>query len=118
MFATFEKLVILLLIFGLMGTALAGEPPRVILAPAATARWSFAGDALADLLAGLPSGAVQTLFHLSWWIHAAILLGFLVWLPYSKHLHIMAAPFNVFFAPLTPQGQFSSADLQHAEAFG
>ena len=113
-----EGLVILLLIFGLMVTDLAADATRIILAPAATDRWSFAGDALADLLAGLPGGAVQTLFHLSWWIHAAILLGFLVWLPYSKHLHIMAAPFNVFFAPLTPKGQFPSADLEHAETFG
>src|SRR3990170_3222966 len=70
-----EGLVILLLIFGLMVTDLAADATRIILAPAATDRWSFAGDALADLLAGLPGGAVQTFFHLSWWIHAAILLG-------------------------------------------
>ena len=113
-----EGLVILLLIFGLMVTDLAADATRIILAPAMTDRWSFAGNAVADLLAGLPGGAVQTLFHLSWWTHAAILLGFLVWLPYSKHLHIMAAPFNVFFAPLTPKGQFPSADLEHAETFG
>src|SRR3972149_146832 len=113
-----EGLVILLLIFGLMGTELAADATRIILAPAATDRWSFAGDALADLLAGLPGGAVQTLFHLSWWIHAAILLGFLVWLPYSTHPHIMAAPFNVFFALLTPKGQFPGADREHAETFG
>ncbi|MBI3030376.1 MAG: (Fe-S)-binding protein [Candidatus Rokubacteria bacterium] len=113
-----EGLVILLLIFGLMVTDLAADATRIILAPVATDRWSFAGSALAGLLAGLPGGPVQTLFHLSWWIHAAILLGFLVWLPYSKHLHIMAAPFNVFFAPLTPKGQFPSADLEHAETFG
>src|SRR3989304_5725315 len=113
-----EGLVILLLIFGLMVTDLAADATRIILAPLATDRWSFAGNALADPLAGLPGGAVQTLFHLSWWTHAAILLGFLVWLPYSKPLHIMAAPFNVFFAPLTPKGQFPSADLEHAETFG
>ncbi|MBI2153219.1 MAG: (Fe-S)-binding protein, partial [Candidatus Rokubacteria bacterium] len=113
-----EGLVILLLIFGLMVTDLVADATRIILAPAATDRWSFGGSALAGLLVGLPGGAVQTLFHLSWWLHAAILVGFLVWLPYSKHLHIMAAPFNVFFAPLTPKGQFPSADLEHAETFG
>ncbi len=113
-----EGLVILLLIFGLMVTDLVADAIRIILAPAATDRWSFAGSALAGALAGLPSLGVQTLFHVSWWLHAAILLGFLVWLPYSKHLHIMAAPFNVFFAPLTPKGEFASADLEHAETFG
>ncbi|HET7875005.1 MAG TPA: (Fe-S)-binding protein [Methylomirabilota bacterium] len=113
-----EGLVILLMIFGLMVTDLAADAGRIILAPAASDRWQFAGTALALVLAGFPHGAVQTLFHLSWWLHAVILLGFLVWLPYSKHLHIMAAPFNVFFAPLTPRGRSSTVDLEQAETFG
>ncbi len=113
-----EGLVILLLIFGLMVTDLLADASRIILAPAATDSWSFAGSALAGLLAELPAGAVNALFHLSWWSHALILLGFLVWLPYSKHLHIMAAPFNVFFAPLNPKGEFPGMDLEAAETFG
>jgi Fe-S oxidoreductase len=70
------------------------------------------------MFAGLPPGAVHGLFHVSWWLHAVLLLGFLVWLPYSKHLHVMAAPFNVFFAPLTPKGQSRTVDLENAETFG
>src|SRR3989304_318739 len=42
-----EGLVILLLIFGLIVTDLAADATRIILAPAATDRRSFAGDALA-----------------------------------------------------------------------
>ncbi len=113
-----EGLVILLLIFGLMVTDLTADAGRILLAPALTDRWQFAGGGVAVVLGGLPHGAVQTLFHLSWWLHAVLLLGFLVWLPYSKHLHIMAAPFNVFFAPLTPKGHFPTADLENAESFG
>ena len=113
-----EGLVILLLIFGLMVTDLSADACRILLAPAATDPWQFAGRALASMFAGLPHGAVQGLFHLSWWLHAVLLLGFLVWLPYSKHLHVLAAPFNVFFAPLTPKGQFRTVDLENAETFG
>jgi Fe-S oxidoreductase len=113
-----EGLVILLLIFGLMVTDLTADAGRILLAPASTDRWQFAGSALAGLLAVLPAGGVQALFHISWWLHAVLLLGFLVWLPYSKHLHIMAAPFNVFFAPMTPKGHFPTADLENAESFG
>src|SRR6266850_314315 len=47
-----------------------------------------------------------------------LLLSFLVYLPYSKHLHIMAAPFNVFFAPQTPKGKSTTPDLENAESFG
>jgi Fe-S oxidoreductase len=37
-----------------------------------------------------------------WWVHMATVLGFLAYLPYSKHLHLLAAPFGVFFASLEP----------------
>jgi len=113
-----EGLLILLLIFGLMVTDLTADAGRILLAPASTDGWQFAGKALAGMLASLPAGAVRAVFHVSWWLHAVLLLGFLVYLPYSKHLHIMAAPFNVFFAPQTPKGQFPTADLENAESFG
>src|SRR3972149_6005563 len=54
-----EGLVILLLIFGLMVTDLAADANRIILAPSATDRWSFAGNALAGLPAGPPGRAGQ-----------------------------------------------------------
>src|SRR5713226_484398 len=113
-----EGLVILLLIGGLMVTDLAADAARIVLAPEPGDRWAFAGVALAAFFAGLPRAATLALFHLSWWSHAFILLGFLVWLPYSKHLHIMAAPFNVFFRPLIPKGAFPGLNLDNAESFG
>jgi Fe-S oxidoreductase/nitrate reductase gamma subunit len=113
-----EALLILLLILGLMVTDLVADAGRILLAPAPSDHWQFAGRALAHGLAGLPGGAVQVIFHAAWWVHAVLLLSFLVFLPYSKHLHIMAAPFNVFFAPQTPKGRFPTADLENSETFG
>src|SRR5713226_4481232 len=113
-----EGLFILLLIFGLMITDLAADAGRIVLAPAPWDGWQFAGSALAGLLAHLPPGGVTAVFHVSWWLHAVLLLSFLVYLPYSKHLHIMAAPFNVFFASQKPKGQFQTVNLEEAETFG
>ncbi len=113
-----EGLVILALIFGLMITDLSADAGRIVLAPAPSDHWQFAGNPIARALAGLPAGAVWGVYHVSWWLHAVILLGFLVWLPYSKHLHVMAAPFNVFFAPVNPKGQFRTMDLEQSETFG
>jgi Fe-S oxidoreductase/nitrate reductase gamma subunit len=113
-----EGLFILLMIVGLMVTDLAADAGRILLAPAPSDHWQFAGRALASVLAGLPRGAVEALFQVAWWFHAVLLLGFLVYLPYSKHLHVMAAPFNVFFGPQTPKGRFPTADLENAESFG
>ena len=113
-----EGLVILSLIFGLMVSDLVADAGRIVLAPAPSDHWQFAGHALAGALAGLPHGAVAAIFHAAWWLHAALLLGFLVWLPYSKHLHVLAAPLNVFFATLEPKGRFRTVDLENAETFG
>ncbi len=113
-----EGLVILLLIFGLMVTDLVADAGRIVLAPASSDHWQFAGSVIAGGLAGLPPGGVREIFHVAWWLHAVLLLGFLVWLPYSKHLHVLAAPFNVFFAPLTPKGQFRTVDIEQSDTFG
>jgi Fe-S oxidoreductase len=113
-----EGLVILSLIFGLMVSDLVADAGRIVLAPAPSDHWQFAGHAVTGALAGLPHGAVAAIFHAAWWLHAACLLGFLVWLPYSKHLHVLAAPLNVFFATLEPKGRFRTVDLENAETFG
>ncbi|MGD0776935.1 MAG: (Fe-S)-binding protein [Candidatus Solibacter sp.] len=42
------------------------------------------------------------LSHALWWVHMVTVLGFLAYLPYSKHLHLLASPFGVFFASLEP----------------
>jgi Fe-S oxidoreductase len=44
-----------------------------------------------------------------WWTHMVTVLCFLVYLPYSKHLHLLASPFNVFFGNLRSQGDLSIA---------
>ena len=49
------------------------------------------------------------------WAHVLLILGFLVYLPYSKHLHIFLAAVNVFFGRTRPRGRlepivFSAAD--------
>src|SRR5262249_31486046 len=113
-----EGIVILLLILGLMVSDLVADAGRIVLAPAPTDHWQFAGNAIASAFASWPHGAVAAIFHVTWWFHAVLLLSFLVWLPYSKHLHVLAAPFNVFFAPLTPKGRFKTLDLENSETFG
>jgi Fe-S oxidoreductase len=56
----------------------------------------------------------------SYWIHLAVILYFLVYIPGSKHLHILAAVPNVILAPLdTPKAMLKS-DLEDEdiETFG
>lgn len=74
------------------------------------------GDWFRDL--GLGLGAANTLQGTFWWIHLSIILGFSVYIPFSKHMHMMAAPFNAFFRSLDPPGALAPIDLENAERFG
>jgi heterodisulfide reductase subunit C len=44
----------------------------------------------------------------AWWLHISGILLFLNYLYYSKHLHILLAFPNTYFAKLNPQGQLSN----------
>jgi len=44
----------------------------------------------------------------AWWIHIVGILVFLNYLYYSKHLHILLAFPNTFYANLKPKGQFNN----------
>lgn len=43
--------------------------------------------------------------RIGWWLHILVVFGFLIYLPISKHLHIMLAFPNTYFARLEPAGQ-------------
>ena len=42
--------------------------------------------------------------HTAWWLHIIGIYAFMNYLPYSKHLHIILAFPNAYYAPLEPKG--------------
>ncbi len=52
------------------------------------------------------------------WLHLALVLGFLVYLPYSKHLHIATSALNVWLASTRPHGSLEplKIDMEALEA--
>ena len=59
-------------------------------------------------------------YQLFWWVHILGVLGFLNYLPCSKHLHVLTSIPNVFFTSLEPRGRLSKLNLEdeNAEKFG
>lgn len=53
---------------------------------------------------------VHLIERTSWWIHILGILIFLNYLYYSKHLHILLAFPNTYFANLKPKGQFNNLE--------
>jgi len=81
--------------------------------------WSPIGMALGHTFTGLGTATNTILFRFSWWTHIIIFFAFLVYIPRSKHLHLMATPFNVFFRNHGPKGALPLLEnLEEREDYG
>jgi Fe-S oxidoreductase len=68
--------------------------------------------AVARALAGLDPGVAAGLSDLNWWLHVGVVLGFLNYLLYSKHSHILAALPNIYFRELGQRGVLPKLNLE------
>jgi Fe-S oxidoreductase len=78
------------------------------------------GYALYRRLFMLSDGGSRIGFEICYWIHMLTILGFLVYIPGSKHLHLLAAVPNVFLKPLDRPKAMIKTDIEdeEAESFG
>ena len=60
---------------------------------------------LLPIFDGMETSQVIEIERTAWWLHITGILLFLNYLYYSKHLHILLAFPNTYFAKLTPQGK-------------
>ena len=67
------------------------------------AAWAPISNAVGSLLGNGPTTA--TIERLSVWAHAGLILAFLVYIPYTKHLHTLVVWFNVFFGRTRARGR-------------
>jgi Fe-S oxidoreductase len=54
-------------------------------------------------------------YQVAYWIHIATILSFLVYIPGSKHLHLLAAAPNVFLKPLEREKAIVKTDIENEE---
>ncbi len=98
-----EADLILLMITGIVTTLVAWNAARIALGLTEHA----ASMPVANLVAGVFGGGARTEVaeRVLVWAHLLLVLGFLTYLPKSKHLHIITAAPNVFFAKNGPGGR-------------
>lgn len=69
---------------------------------------------LAPTLSGLSTGMLVAIERSAWWLHIIGILAFLNYLPYSKHLHVLLAFPNAYYARLEPSGKMDNmANVQN-----
>jgi Fe-S oxidoreductase len=83
-----------------------------------TGSWPPVGAALGNVFNGLPQSSIDTGYRVTWWLHYALILGFMVYIPYSKHLHILTSPFNAVFRSGQRKGLLDTPDLDKEETVG
>jgi heterodisulfide reductase subunit C len=65
---------------------------------------------IAPMFNGMNEGIVVIIERVSWWLHIAGILVFLNYLYFSKHLHILLAFPNTFYADLNAKGKLDNLE--------
>jgi len=70
---------------------------------------------IAAIFGFLPASAAAVVFYVMWWAHLLILLTFLVYVPQSKHFHLIVSPINVYMNRLDRTGTLTPIDFEALE---
>ncbi|QNG60096.1 (Fe-S)-binding protein [Bacillus sp. PAMC26568] len=116
----FKAGLVLIFIGGLMLSVLLGNGMNLIWHNHELTWTEPIASSLAFLLSFVGETGATVIFYISWWIHLLILLTFLVYVPQSKHAHLLAGPANVYFGRLSNPGKLEKIDFEDEtqESFG
>ncbi|MDX1532153.1 MAG: (Fe-S)-binding protein, partial [Rhodothermales bacterium] len=112
---SWDALFVLLLIGTLMVTDFVLNGALVAAGAPTHEAYSYMAHATAALLGGLGPGTLETVHGVAWWAHMVTLLGFLAYLPISKHFHVVTSLPNVYFRNLRRPSVLPFLDLEDEE---
>jgi Fe-S oxidoreductase len=112
---------ILMMILGVMLTLLGLNAAKISLRiNESPAVWTPVSNLIAPLFDRMSTDSVDLFERVFLWAHILLILGFLAYIPYSKHLHIVVSSINVFFANTRARGRLRPLhiDLEKMEEGG
>lgn len=110
----FKAGIVLIFIGTLMVSVLFGNGMMMLWEGTALTWTAPVASLVALAFSWLPVNAATVLFFIAWWIHTVTLFAFLVYIPQSKHAHLIAAPINVFLSKKVP-GKLEKIDFDMDE---
>lgn len=111
-----EAAIIVLLVIGVIVTEWISSGAKVALEPKDAYAWAFMYHSFARIFHGYSTNTLMAISASFWWIHMVIVLGFLVYIPNCKHMHLLAVHPNVYFSSLKPiGGQITTMDLENED---
>ncbi len=102
--------ILMLAYFGMKASDIVGGAER------AAAYMPISNFVATHILSGI--GAPDTAARVFWWIHAVVLLSFLDYLPYSKHMHVLTSIPNCFFKSLEKVNTQPREEFKKNNTFG
>lgn len=106
---------VLIFIGGLMVSTLVGNAMSMIWHGHGFTGSEPIASSIAAVFGFLPPTAAAVVFYAMWWVHLLILLTFLVYVPQSKHFHLIAGPVNVYFHRLDRAGTLRPINFEAME---
>lgn len=67
------------------------------------------------LFGGMPEFFLHVIGGFGWWLHVLVVFGFILYLPTSKHLHILLAFPNTYLSSDNPRGRMINIESIEAE---
>ncbi|WP_404405431.1 heterodisulfide reductase-related iron-sulfur binding cluster [Jeotgalibacillus malaysiensis] len=116
----FKSGLVLIFIGGLMVSVLLGNGAGIVFFGHETTWTEPVASVIALATGWMGTTANAVIFYFAWWVHLLFLLGFLVYVPQSKHAHLIAGPINVYFNRLDNPGKLRSINFEDEsqETFG
>lgn len=108
----FKSGLVLIFISGLMLSVLLGNGMYMIWRGYERSFSEPVASSAAFLLGFVGETGAAVIFYVFWWVHLLILLTFLVYVPQSKHAHLIAGPANVFLSRLSNPGKLEKIDFE------
>ena len=114
--ARLDATIILVIILLIMCSMFGQNAASIASGTAVSGEARFVSHALAGMFAASSPDQIEFWFYAFWLVHIALVLGFMNYLPYSKHLHILSSIPNVYFAKLGSRGRLKALNLQDETA--
>lgn len=83
--------------------------------------WSFVGWFVSGIFGGMETAAVEVTHRIIWYLHMLLSFGLIVYIAYSRLLHIITSSLNMMFRGVedAPRGTIPAIpDFEDAEEFG
>ncbi|NIO15759.1 MAG: 4Fe-4S dicluster domain-containing protein [Deltaproteobacteria bacterium] len=114
-----DDLLQLLLILTIAITGFLVEGLRIAATSPEAAKFSYGGKAIAAMMKGGSNQGLLAAHRILWWIHLILAFGWIASIPYSKIIHFIAGPANMFFKSSRPKGALQPIpDMEEQERLG